>query len=1550
MNGKPDMSGVKQPDQLGRWHCPAWSTRLGRPRLRQVVLVLPVVGALLAGLALLLAGLRPVCRTELVPLWVGGPTNGLLPAVPWADQDREALCSAALYAVIPAPLDQPVDRSQVIETLRGLRARRSASTLVVYLAGPACRDARGRVHILPEAADLDDPATWLPLGQVLESLRQCPHRHRLLVLDIACPAENPGTALTTADALTGINDELAAVPDPERLVLTSCAPGQVSQYSEVLGRSVFSYYFERAIRGEAEGARSSRDGQITAGELADYVRDRVSRWALHARLVQQEPMLLGEAADFPVITLPKNRLGVPDTVGAREYPAWLREAWQQRALDASPEGIRARRALLAAERAWRCGERADAVKKSLAHTLASGPTLPRVASPPALCLARAAHKPADPMLLDRLAQLQLEMEARTRGQSSEQASKIREALKAQFLAEVKKRPLLEVAQAIIEQAYRLAAPPPETLAILVELLDALESKPQFVETLVLREIAAASARRDGPKAQIVGRMLDLLALSQLAAAKPVSSAWVRELREKAAEKGHEAMVLGTSPGHIAPSLAESLLDMSLDEYRIVQAEQDEVEQAQTALDDTRRWLVDALSALQRTSLVEDDWQSAVNAAVILGAHLDQARDDQESSTATGDLTALTAVLKSHREQLLRPLTSEELNRLLLDARRPGADAATWRTLDTLLAIPWWDGVQRVKVWEALRDLERRLHQQVDCVAAGSVMVQPAPVLSRVFPPGPHDPVALGKRQAQLLRLGGADPTTVTRLDKLLENVAHDRAARLEAARILRQTWDRLQTPLFDEQGSDLWGWLADWYRYKRREHEPTSLASEFYARAAHLYQDWLRTAEQYVVIRPLATQAELPPDQTAELKFTVQTGPGDRAPGPVKILVLTPDNGALEVVPKHWTLEPSVLEAGPCLQTFSVRLRSDALAGGVPEGVLVQARFQGRAYHAFMALPFRAPGPEILLCPAGAPLAAPLSDIKLRPVRGTQGFSVWLRNPGGLSWPQLTAEVLAGGDLVGAATLALGAHETRRVTFAPVSAKTSPPGKPAADSRSGSDGKPGANGSPDAQAGQDHPALPAFVPPLVIRVRSPERPERDLSARTVPITVLPPDAYVEFGRSQFEARSEAGRASTRLEVLLRLSQVQGPPFSTAELVVGDRNPKDKSAQAVQDGTIQGVIPSDGNWLRLSVKNMALGAAENQAARLCVRVDDWKRAFVLRAAPAQSAAPALAQPDKQPAVRLLLPPWALAAATLPVPVEVDNPPPGSKLEVVVGHLAGGAFVPEKQAWRGPAWEERVGFRVRDGSGDLDFTAGVDDPVAVLDTAGVRGPREVRARLLDASGQEIASTSRGIVFSDAPPAKPRFVDPPLQAWRKAPLRLKASGADPATPIEEVTFFVGQPEGGKRPATAVAASGRPLNKQRTLWEGQLPLPADKTGPVPISVEFTNALGLSQFDTTTVTLEENDPRATMPGRIEGRVLEGNRPQSGLDVVLTDEKGARRGKATTRQDGQFMLRDVAPGKYRLTCRKPSNQRVGTFPREPGETLEVRPGEAVVADILLYMP
>jgi hypothetical protein len=94
-------------------------------------------------------------------------------------------------------------------------------------------------------------------------------------------------------------------------------------------------------------------------------------------------------------------------------------------------------------------------------------------------------------------------------------------------------------------------------------------------------------------------------------------------------------------------------------------------------------------------------------------------------------------------------------------------------------------------------------------------------------------------------------------------------------------------------------------------------------------------------------------------------------------------------------------------------------------------------------------------------------------------------------------------------------------------------------------------------------------------------------------------------------------------------------------------------------------------------------------------------------------------------------------------------------------------------------------------------------------------------------------------------------------------------------------------------------------------------------------------------------EPAGAWRGNVLGQVLEGDRPQPGLEVVLRDDLGTPIANILTGPDGTFLFRGVPPGLYFLTARKP----VSTGFTTGAARVTVEPGKIDAATIrLLHEP
>src|SRR5262249_22466448 len=296
-------------------------------RFGVLFLILAIVG--------IVAGLLLYMRRNPEPIALGVAVtqyaNRSYPPNPFAQQDGDSI--RAKFEGDSAQASQAQEKQGLLDQVIGLAERTGKSPdkgrpVVVHLSAHAVSRG-GKVYLLPGRADPDNTTTWLPLEDVLAGLARG-KGPRLLLLDLARPIADAHAGLLADDVAATLHAELAAAETAGKLpflVLTACRAGEVAHVSADLQHSVFGFFVEQALVGHADGwvSEEQKDREISARELAEYVRVQVARWAEGMHLSPQTPQLYGKGNDFELITpkrMPPEPMKLPEP-GLPDYPKWL---------------------------------------------------------------------------------------------------------------------------------------------------------------------------------------------------------------------------------------------------------------------------------------------------------------------------------------------------------------------------------------------------------------------------------------------------------------------------------------------------------------------------------------------------------------------------------------------------------------------------------------------------------------------------------------------------------------------------------------------------------------------------------------------------------------------------------------------------------------------------------------------------------------------------------------------------------------------------------------------------------------------------------------------------------------------------------------------------------------------------------------------------------------------------------------------------------------------------------------------------------------------------
>jgi hypothetical protein len=372
----------------------------GKAIFRVASFMLVVVGALVAVLLLL----RPAHLPDFLACCITQYDDPRLPVNGQAEQDREALSALPWSRAVNLFAVQEAD---ALKREFASLENKGSNSLVVYLSAHVLTDAKDALYLLPARAELDNPATWLPLAPLLANLQNCPAKHKLLILDTLRPLADPRRGVLSNDVAERLQAATAPLEEHGWLVLCSCSPGQVALTSEDANRSVFGLYVEEGLRGAADGylPGTKQDNRVSVKELYQYVRDRVDRWAEQNRGTRQTPVLRGDGDDFELQAVSqrgKATEATPEPTKAADaaepgkaadgaepakgdappappaYPPWLRQGWQVRdrwlangTWRVAPRTFRILEAtLLRAQERWEGGVAAATVTTELGQELA----------------------------------------------------------------------------------------------------------------------------------------------------------------------------------------------------------------------------------------------------------------------------------------------------------------------------------------------------------------------------------------------------------------------------------------------------------------------------------------------------------------------------------------------------------------------------------------------------------------------------------------------------------------------------------------------------------------------------------------------------------------------------------------------------------------------------------------------------------------------------------------------------------------------------------------------------------------------------------------------------------------------------------------------------------------------------------------------------------------------------------------------------------------------------------------------------------------------------
>ncbi len=688
-------------------------------------------------------------------------------------------------------------RHAMVEDLSALRLRSWRDRVVVYLTCRAGTSSNGEVNLLPSDAIAGVPETWLPLSEVLHYLDECPSRHKLLVLDILWPAADATFGILRNDVASNIESTLSKrQKDPTLLVLVPASAGEDALTCSQFGQSVFGYYFRQGLQfADGYNVQQARNGRVSVKELAAFVRQRTSRWAMQNRVVAQTPTLLGTGDSFDMAAVsPRRFQKMPQLVTPLEYPKWLEQAWLERDQWYADQVHRFNPRLLSQfevnllrlEKALPYSEEPDqlqaawkATYHSLSNELAKSKAQVPTPRPTSLARLQAQQHVVNPAVVTAVNDFMTQLAAQTAGQPTAKAQAARLKLATGLRKKLGGKSAYDLAIALFDALAAQDVPDPNTIRLVDAMLRPEQPEPLFVETHFLRRMANLAGEIPPGQwpANLVRQAFQVVLKGEQAVRYPRPLRAMQSLLDPVAQNGHNGLLLLHSYGYSSPQSAETYLDGAAAGYDEALALQDLLLKAYAARDRAFWFLPNYSPLLKVDSRFSGMWRKASHDAAELAESLEptavtttQAKPD--STTWLEDLRQSTLRVEHSLSALQQSFSKANVDRLIHESEQVEVSAALLAEIHSLLATPLPAAAQREALWNVRQKVSRALASRTLALDVAED-TDPGFQFTPMLDPGSesHEASLVSQRarwSIDLLHLGGWDGNGLASLERLYD--------------------------------------------------------------------------------------------------------------------------------------------------------------------------------------------------------------------------------------------------------------------------------------------------------------------------------------------------------------------------------------------------------------------------------------------------------------------------------------------------------------------------------------------------------------------------------------------------------------------------------------------------------------------------------------------------------------------------------------------------------------------------------------------------------------
>ena len=239
---------------------------------------------------------------DAVAIIIGIQNYKRVPKADFANSDAKEFYEYAIRGLGIKPenikllVDEEADDINIIKAFENwlpLQVNKAKTDVYVFYSGHGLPSNDGKsLYFLPHGVDKELLSrTAVGQAEVVSALVASKPKSVTMFIDACYSGQTRGgeTLLASAKPLA-LKADTNVFPS-NFTVISASANDQISSSSPELKHGIFSFYLMKGMEGDADG---TKDGKITAGEMQEYVSDKVSRQAMSMSR-KQDTQLVGDA-------------------------------------------------------------------------------------------------------------------------------------------------------------------------------------------------------------------------------------------------------------------------------------------------------------------------------------------------------------------------------------------------------------------------------------------------------------------------------------------------------------------------------------------------------------------------------------------------------------------------------------------------------------------------------------------------------------------------------------------------------------------------------------------------------------------------------------------------------------------------------------------------------------------------------------------------------------------------------------------------------------------------------------------------------------------------------------------------------------------------------------------------------------------------------------------------------------------------------------------------------------------------------------------------------